>query len=319
MKQIALIGECMIELNGALFGALEQTYGGDSLNTATYLARLTPPDLAQVFYLSALGDDSLSREMQNRWQNDGIDTTFVLTDPSRQPGLYLVQLDSAGERSFLYWRNASAARYLLQHPQWSEIEAALPEMDMIYLSGISLAILPAPDRFHLIHCLIAYAASGGTLIFDGNYRPALWQSIAETRAAYAALLPYVQLALMTFDDEQALWGDGDIEDSIARLQRAGVSEIVIKCGVNGALYAKGNQRLDVATTPVSHVVDTTSAGDAFNAGFLRGYLAGEPAEISCHYGNHLAGIVIQYKGAIIPAHYCTLPGFSESEKDTYDC
>ena len=244
--------------------------------------------------------------MKARWQADGIDTRHVLTDPARQPGLYLIQLDAAGERTFLYWRNQSAARYLLQHPDWPQLDAALEHFDAIYLSGISLAILPPADRERLTDRLAACAAQGVQILFDGNYRPALWQNREETRAAYARLLPHVHLALMTDDDERALWDDADIEATIARLQTAGVKNIIIKRGAEGALYAAGDERIAVAGERVARVIDTTSAGDAFNAGYLARYLQGAEPEACCRAGNHLAATVIQHKGAIIPAEYCRL-------------
>ena len=195
MKTIAIIGECMIELNGTPFGTMQQTYGGDTLNTATYLARNTARDTLRVDYISALGTDPLSREMRVRWEADGIDTRHVHTDPAHSPGLYLIQLDADGERTFLYWRNNSAARHLLQQPAWPQTAAALANYDHLYLSGISLAILPPADREHLIDIL---NTSRVPITFDGNYRPALWKDPAETRTAYARLLPHVQLALMTW-------------------------------------------------------------------------------------------------------------------------
>ena len=303
MKNIALLGECMIELNGQPFGDMRQTYGGDSLNTATYLARVAPPDAVRVHYLTALGDDPLSRGMKARWQADGIDIRHVLTDPARQPGLYLIQLDAAGERTFLYWRNQSAARYLLQHPGWPQVDAALAGFDAIYLSGISLAILPSADREHLIDIL---NTSRVPITFDGNYRPALWKDPAETRTAYARLLPHVQLALMTWDDEQALWGDADPEAAIRRLQQAGVREIVLKNGAAGATYATGDTRHHIPAERVEHIVDTTAAGDAFNAGYLAARLQGADPVASCANGNRLAARVIQHKGAIIAAEHSRL-------------
>ena len=306
MKTIVLLGECMIELNGTPFGTMQQTYGGDTLNTATYLARVAPPDAVRVHYLTALGDDPLSRGMKARWQADGIDTRHVLTDPARQPGLYLIQLDATGERTFLYWRNQSAARYLLQHPSWPQLDAALAGFDAIYLSGISLAILPPADRERLTDRLAACAAQGVQIVFDGNYRPALWQSRDETRAAYARLFPHVHLTLMTDDDERALWDDADVEATIARLQAAGVDKIVVKRGADGALYAAGDERIAVKGETVARVVDTTSAGDAFNAGYLAARLQGADPVASCTNGNRLAARVIQHKGAIIAAEHSRL-------------
>lgn len=105
----------MIELNGDAFGHMYQTYGGDTLNTATYLTRITPSTALEVQYISVMGTDKLSQQMIEHWQTDGINTNWVLRDPKRHAGLYLIQLDTQGERTFLYWRNQSAARYLLQH------------------------------------------------------------------------------------------------------------------------------------------------------------------------------------------------------------
>src|SRR5207244_796540 len=108
------IGERLIELNGTPFGALHQTFGGDSLNTALYLARLAHHRV-EVKYITAVGTDILSDGMVQRWQAEGIDTSRVLRDPARLPGLYLIEKNENGERTFLYWRNESAARYLLRH------------------------------------------------------------------------------------------------------------------------------------------------------------------------------------------------------------
>ena len=303
MKTIALLGECMIELNGTPFGTMQQTYGGDTLNTATYLARNTARDTLRVDYISALGTDPLSREMRVRWEADGIDTRHVHTDPAHSPGLYLIQLDADGERTFLYWRNNSAARHLLQQPAWPQTAAALASYDHLYLSGISLAILPPADREHLIDIL---NTSRVPITFDGNYRPALWKDPAETRTAYARLLPHVQLALMTWDDEQALWGDADPEAAICRLQQAGVREIVLKNGAAGATYATGDTRHQIPAERVEHIVDTTAAGDAFNAGYLAARLQGADPVASCKNGNRLAARVIQHKGAIIAAEHSRL-------------
>ena len=303
MKRIALIGECMIELNGAPFGAMTQAFGGDSLNTAVYLARVAGEKVA-IDYVSALGSDAISSGMLERWQQEGVGTDLVLRDETRQPGLYLIQLDEQGERTFLYWRNQSAARYMMQHADFSQIEAALIKVDMVYLSGISLAILPAEDRVKLVELLATLRQQGVEVAFDSNYRPALWRDADEARDCYREIFAITDLALVTNDDEANLWGDSDEQATLNRLQAAGVKKAVVKMGAKGNLYqefAAGSVET-IATTPVETVVDTTSAGDSFNAGFLAGYLQGKDAQQCSRQGHQLAGIVIQHKGAIIPKH-----------------
>ncbi len=301
MKKIALIGECMIELNGEPFGDMRQTYGGDSLNTATYLARISSAEHIEVYYVSALGADKLSQGMIDAWQRDGIKTDWVLRDENRQPGLYLIQLDKQGERTFLYWRNQSAARYLLQHQDYPKVLSQLSSVNLIYLSGISLAILSENDRTLLIDQLTELKRQGVEIAFDSNFRPKLWDSLEQARQCYAKLLPLVDLALVTFDDEQALWSDADEQATICRLKSAGVKTVVVKQGKCGAIFSSfSGQAQSVPTIAVDNVVDTTSAGDAFNAGFLNGYLQKKPLNQCCRQGNSLAGIVIRHKGAIIP-------------------
>ena len=308
MKRIALLGECLIEISGTPFGVLKQMFGGDSLNTALYLSRVAR-HACDVRYVSAVGTDTLSDGMVQRWQAEGIHTEFVLRDAARMPGLYLIQVDKLGERSFLYWRSESAARYLLQNPGFARVKDELAKVDLIYLSGISLAILPSADRVRLIELLIRLVDRGVAFALDTNYRAALWPSADSARAAISALVPFARLLFATFDDEQQLWGDVTVEDTLARLHGAKAQSIVIKLGKSGCVYSRGAAVINVATSPVAAVVDTTAAGDAFNAGFLAGWLTGHDFAKSCRAGNALAGAVIQHRGAIIPVS--ATPTFSE--------
>lgn len=298
----------MIELNGKPFGAMHQTFGGDTLNAAVYLSRgcelNTKKQPITVSYVSAMGTDPLSEGMLARWQHEGINTDLVLRDKVRTPGLYLIQLDDQGERTFLYWRNQSPARYLLQHPDFNRIEKSLAKMDMVFVSGISLAILPEEDRGKLLTLLASLRRQGIEVSFDSNYRPALWPNdgLKTIKENYQAMYQTTDLALVTFDDEQLIWGDKTPLDTLSRLHQLGVTKIVVKLGEQGCLVGDttANSHYAVPTTPVETVIDTTSAGDSFNGGFLSSYLAGGSLEQSCQRGNTLAGVVIQHRGAIIP-------------------
>ena len=297
--RIAVIGECLVELNGKLFGEMRQTFGGDTLNTALYLARVAQGEIG-VSYITAMGEDVLSNAMVRRWEGEGIDTDLVLRDGARLPGLYLIELDEKGERSFVYWRGESAARFLLQHKEFVRVEAALTGFDMIYLSGISLAILPEPDRERLISTLKQCAAEGVAIAFDANFRARLWSSPSVAAASFAELIPSLTLMLTSFSDEEILWGDALAETTLTRLLEAGVKIPVVKDAASGAMFHDGHGARRVAPPPVPRVVDTTAAGDAFNAGFIAAWLSGRGVEECCRLGNQVAGAVVQYPGAIIP-------------------
>ena len=233
MIRIASIGECMIELRHRSASALDLAHGGDTLNTAVYLARLTKERDVRVDYVTALGDDAYSDGMLAMWRDEDIGTELVARLPGRLPGLYTIRTDARGERSFTYWRSASAARDMLRGARAEEIAEALESYDLLYLSGITLSILDPPQRAALVAIADRVREHGGRVAFDSNYRPVGWPSAEAARAAFEEMLARVDIALPTLDDEQALFGVKDAPECAERLRRRGVAEIAIKLGKAG--------------------------------------------------------------------------------------
>ncbi|WP_394790829.1 sugar kinase [Rhodoferax sp.] len=295
--RIVLFGECMLELQGQAFGAMQQTFGGDTLNTAVYLSRCGG-DL-QVSYATALGDDSLSAGMLQRWQAEGLDVALVQRLPGRMPGLYLIEVDARGERSFSYWRDNSAAKAYFDAAV-TPLEQAADTLDAFYLSGISLAILPPAGRERVFALMARLQARGAQVIFDNNYRPRLWSSREEALANFERAYALASIALITADDEQALRGLPQLADAIAAAQALPCAEVVIKRGRDATLVRSASGVQEVATEVVEKVVDTTAAGDSFAAGYLAVRLQGGDAAAAASLGNRLAGRVIQHRGALIP-------------------
>ena len=208
--RIALIGECMIELQHRADGSLHQSFGGDTLNTAVYLRRELG-EVGSVDYVTALGDDSFSDAMCQQWHAEGLGLSMVQRLPGRLPGLYCIQTDANGERKFLYWRNEAAVRDCFTTPAAEPILAALPGYDVVYLSGITLAVLGVVGRERLLQTLVQARRRGAKVVFDNNYRPRLWADVAAAREAYRKVLAEVDIALLTEDDEFALFGYQDSE------------------------------------------------------------------------------------------------------------
>lgn len=301
-QKIAVIGECMIELSEK-GSNVSRGFGGDTLNTSVYIARQVAPAALSVHYVTALGQDSFSQQMLDAWQAENVDTSLTQRMENRLPGLYYIETDDTGERTFYYWRNEAAARYWLESDNADAICARLADFDYLYLSGISLAILSPASREKLLGLLRQCRANGGKVIFDNNYRPRLWASKEETQQVYQQMLTCTDIAFLTLDDEDALWGEKPVDDVIARTQAAGVSEVVIKRGSDSCLVAvKGEPLVDVPAVklPKESVVDTTAAGDSFSAGYLSVRLTGGSAAAAAQRGHLTASTVIQYRGAIIP-------------------
>ena len=300
---IAVIGECMVELQKKE-SELKQTFGGDTLNTALYLSRLTQEKGINVSYVTALGNDPFSLDMLEKWQAEGINTDLVTQFDDKQPGLYYIETDDIGERSFYYWRSDAAAKYLFDQENTAPILDRLFSFDAIYLSGISIAILTDNGRHVLLSFLEQYKVQGGKILFDNNYRPKLWNQQSEAVSWYLKILALADTALLTFEDEQALYGDEHLEQCIERTSKAGVSELIIKRGSKDCLVVQNNQANYVAPYPVEKdkIIDTTAAGDSFSAGFLAKRFCGGNALEAAYAGHVVAGTVIQYKGAIIPSN-----------------
>nr|WP_315245083.1 sugar kinase [uncultured Albidiferax sp.] len=298
MTRVALFGECMLELQGQAFGPMQQGFGGDTLNTAVYLARCSAGKL-QVGYATALGDDGLSSGLLARWQAEALDVSLVQRLPGRMPGLYLIEVDAHGERSFSYWRDHSAAKAYFDAPD-TPLEQAADQIDALYLSGISLAILPPAGRERLLALMARLRARGATVVFDNNYRPRLWASRAEAHAWFDRAYALASIALVTADDEQALRGLATLEAAVEAASALPCPEVVIKRGRNATLVRTASGVQEIATERVEKVVDTTAAGDSFAAGYLAVRLQGGSVQAAATQGNRLAARVIQHRGALIP-------------------
>lgn len=293
---VVAFGECMLELQGTAFGTMQQTFGGDTLNTAVYLARCGRAQGLQVAYATAVGDDPLSQGLLERWQAEGIGLGFVRRLPGRLPGLYLIEVDARGERRFSYWRDQSAARAYFDAPT-TPLEDQADQIGALYLSGISLAILPPAGRERLFVLADRLRSRGARIVFDNNYRPRLWASADAARAAFDQLFSVADIALVTLDDHAALYGAAAREHALA----LPCAEVVVKQGALPTLVRQAGQPvIEVPVQPVKRPVDTTAAGDSFAAGYLAQRLRGGSAAAAAALGNRLAATVIQHPGAIIP-------------------
>ena len=297
MKVVA-IGECMVEFSPRPEGGYARSFGGDTLNFAVYLARLG----ISVDYATILGDDPFSDEMVAAWKQDGVGTSLVERAPGRMPGLYVVRTDKSGERSFHYWRDNSPARELFSSGGLPALAKRLAKYDWFYLSGISLALYGKDGRKALFTILDAMRERGTKVAFDGNYRPTAWGGDSdEARAAVSAMLKRTDLVLPTFEDEQALFGYPDAEAYAKRVLKHSVAEAAIKLGSQGCLVVNSEGSEMAAADPNPKPLDTTAAGDSFNAGYMAARFKGLKPVAAAHCANRLAGEVIRHPGAIIPA------------------
>ena len=293
--RVLAIGEVMAEMAPTdKAGEFRLGFAGDTFNTAWYLAKCVPD--VTVPYLTVIGDDTISQNLTAFMRESGIDDSFVQTSTDRTIGLYLIALDK-GERSFSYWRGQSAARTLANDPD--RLDTAMAEADVIYFSGITLAILDPDQRAVLLSALRDARRRGRAIAFDPNLRPKLWTSSNEMTDAIMQGASISDIVLPSFEDEASWFNDATPQATAKRYKDAGATTIVVKNGEAPVLYTEGSQTGEVPVAPVAQVIDTTAAGDSFNAGIFAGHALGMSLHDGVAYACALSREVVQQKGALV--------------------
>lgn len=303
MARIIAFGECMIEFRSVDGPLYKSGFAGDVLNTCIYMKRtldLNGTNNHELLFMTAIGRDAFSQLMIEEWNHEGIDQSLVFTSDDRNLGLYIIRTDDDGERYFTYWRDMSAARHTLKYLKKAGGIAAIPDADIFYFSGISLAILDEDDRQYLIEILRALQARGTQIAFDPNYRPLLWSNTEEASHWMQTCYEMCDIALPGMEDEKMLYADITAEDTIQRLTALGVSEIVVKADKDGMFGVSESGKFHVPFTPADHCIDTTAAGDSFAGTYLAHRIMGATAQKATEKATAVAACVVGHLGAIVP-------------------
>ena len=294
MANIVAIGECMVELSLLGDGAAGLGYAGDVFNTAVYLSRFGD----HVDFVSAVGrDDPFSQDILNRLAQEGVSASLVAEVDGKLPGLYAIARKAEGERRFFYWREQSPFRQMFDRGDFDRIRSALVASDLIFLSGITQAVIGEAGRRNL-HALLADAKSMGVQIaFDPNYRPRLWGSPASARQAMEEIAPNCSLISASQPDLDAMCG-ADASTVLGDWANCGVEVVkrhedrTVEVFLDGQVYR-------LSAPEGVRATDTTGAGDSFNAGYISARLSGQGPEASVAAGRHISAAVVQHFGAII--------------------
>lgn len=267
MPEVVTAGETMIlgvpAVPGRLRHAagLELKIGGAESNVAIALSRLGL-SAGWVSYLSA---DEPGQIVLDRIRGEGVDTSRVQRLEEALTGLYLRERVGAEVRVYYYRQGSAASRMSPEAFDSDYLSGAA----FLHLTGITPA-LSADCRAFVLWAARQARASGVRVSFDVNYRSKLWPT-AEAREFTEVVLPLVDLLFVGDQEARALWGRDDEEFVRELAGGQGPQEVVLKRGERGSLVLVGGEFLEQPAFPAVEV-DPIGAGDAFDAGYLAGYL-----------------------------------------------
>ncbi|MEO8422640.1 MAG: sugar kinase [Actinomycetota bacterium] len=293
MKRVLVVGEPLIELLEEPVGTIRRGFGGDALNLAVYLARESPE--LHVMLGSAVGDDRDSDDLLSLCRDEGVDRAHVRRVAGATLGRYRVTVDRSGERAFEYERSESPFRGALVG------DDSLPDhgaIDVLCFSGITVAVLHDAGRRALLAYATAVRGLGGMVVYDPNHRPALWADDADAREWTTRIAPIADVLLASAEDGRRLT-DADAALEIAQAFRAmGAREVVVTDGSGPCVVSSDRAVEAIEAVRAVEVMDTTAAGDAFDAGYIAARLRGATPAKSAAAGHTLAATVVGHRGAL---------------------
>ncbi|MEM9048740.1 MAG: sugar kinase [Pseudomonadota bacterium] len=290
------IGECMVEFRPeALAGRtdlMRMAWGGDVMNSLVHAARLG----LRVGFQSRIGNDAFGDWLREGWMTEGIDLTHApLVDGEN--GIYFITNDAAGERRFSYRRAGSAASRM----EPGDLDAAwLGTARFVLLSGITQAISTSAAALNK-----AAAQATPRAVYDPNHRPNLWAErggIAAARQAFAEVARLAAWLLPSYPDDAVLLAHpaGSPQEALAGFAAAGSGQVAMKIGPEGVLIRTEGQTRHIPGAQTGPIVDTTGAGDSWNAAFLAALCGGADPAAAARSANHHAVKTLAYPGAVPP-------------------
>lgn len=237
----------------------------------------------ETTWISRLGTDPLGDLVSATLAAEGLDLTWVRRDPDAPTGV-LFKWRAGGKTRVLYYRRGSAASRL----ESSDVpEEAFEGVAVVHLTGITTA-LSESARETVVDVARRARERGTTVVFDPNWRPALWTGPDEAVAAHRAVLPYVDWYLCGEEEGILLFGTAGAEDTVRAILAAGAREAVVRARSPGTLFRADGMHAVIPPPVVAPVLDEIGAGDGFAAGFIYGLLHGWGTEGCVRAGHAVA-------------------------------
>jgi 2-dehydro-3-deoxygluconokinase len=292
--KICAIGECMMELTNAKMELYSQSIAGDTLNFASYLDK----KIFDTSYFTAVGTSDVSKRVIIFLQKQKIKTNLVSRISSHEIGLYLIENSKVGEKIFYYWRDNSAAKFFFNNQNIKQCQNQLKKFQYVYFSGITLSLFDNNNFYKFLSLIEFLKKKQIKIIFDFNIRIKRW-SKKKLFSYFSKILPFVDILFASGEDLNFLKGNASLKTFKNLIQKYNIEHGIYRnnARLNYSFYK--DKRYFIKNKIKNKVVDTSGAGDGYNAAYISKFIKFNDPQMALHAASEIGAKIIMKKGAIV--------------------
>ena len=291
---VCSIGEAMIEISNIKNSLYNQSFAGDTLNFCNYLDKKK----LNAFFLSAIGKSEINQSLLDFVKSKNISTKYIKQINQFEIGLYLIKNKDNGEKQFFYWRDESAAKQYFNNIDFLNLYKELKNFDYIYFSGITLSIIHISKLNNFIKLLKLLKRKKIKIVFDFNIRPSRWNK-KNLNIFLDSVLKFVDICFLSGEDMNYWKNKNDIKSYEQIVRKYKLKHSIFRKNAKFTYVFLNKTRYVFKNKLLKRVVDTSGAGDGFNAAYLSNFIVNNDPVLALKAGSSLGSKIVMKKGAIV--------------------
>ena len=291
---VCSIGEAMIEISNIKNSLYNQSFAGDTLNFCNYLDKKK----LNAFFLSAIGKSEINQSLLDFVKSKNISTKYIKQINQFEIGLYLIKNKDNGEKQFFYWRDESAAKYYFNNIDFLNLYKELKNFDYIYFSGITLSIIHISKLNNFIKLLNLLKSKKIKIVFDFNIRPSRWNK-KNLNIFLDSVLKFVDICFLSGEDMKNWKNKNNIKSHEQIVRKYKIKHSIFRKNAKFTYVFLNKTRYVFKNKLLKTVVDTSGAGDGFNAAYLSNFIVNNDPVLALKAGSSLGSKIVMKKGAIV--------------------
>ena len=291
---VCSIGEAMIEISNIKNSLYNQSFAGDTLNFCNYLDKKK----INAFFLSAIGKSEINQPLLDFVRSKNISTKYIKQINQFEVGLYLIKNKDNGEKQFFYWRDESAAKQYFNNIDFLNLYKELKNFDYIYFSGITLSIIHISKLNNFIKLLKLLKSKKIKIVFDFNIRPSRWNK-KNLNIFLDSVLKFVDICFLSGEDMNYWKNKNNIKSYEQIVRKYKLKHSIFRKNAKFTYVFLNKTRYVFKNKLLKRVVDTSGAGDGFNAAYLSNFIVNNDPVLALKAGSSLGSKIVMKKGAIV--------------------